>query len=182
MKKYLLAIIIAFSAICAYSQAENPHLSFMGIPIDGSSTLFIEKLKKKNFTLLCNEDDVILFSGKFAGYTGCYIYVSTQIQKNLVSGVNVALPARNSWSALYDDYSRIKDLLTQKYGEPLSVVENFENETFDDIDKLIAVESGNCKYTTTFGTEKGMIVLRIAHISYDDNVTIGYYDKINFYR
>ncbi len=73
-------------------------------------------------------------------------------------------------------------MLTQKYGEASNSVEKFDtySEPRDDGGRMHAVRMDNCKYFTTYETDKGSIQLSIEH----DGVTrcfvmLSYYDKIN---
>ena len=58
-------------------------------------------------------------------------------------------------------------MLTQKYGEPASVVEEFQSYRGgkDDSDniKMHYVKHDRCQYITVFSTESGSIELRIDH-------------------
>ena len=43
------------------------HLSFKGIPIEGSMTAFCQKLKAKGFTQMGRDNNVTMFTGDFTG-------------------------------------------------------------------------------------------------------------------
>ncbi len=52
MKKFIFTLIVLFVAINIMAQE---HLSFKGIPIEGSMTGFCQKLKAKGFTSIGRE-------------------------------------------------------------------------------------------------------------------------------
>lgn len=64
MKKIILTLTLVLAAINLLAQE---HLSFKGIPIEGSMTDFCQKLKAKGFTSIGSENNITLFSGDFTG-------------------------------------------------------------------------------------------------------------------
>ena len=64
MKKILITLTVLFAVIDIMAQE---HLSFKGIPIEGSMTEFCQKLKSKGFTSIGRENNITLFSGDFTG-------------------------------------------------------------------------------------------------------------------
>ena len=60
MKKILITLTVLFAVIDIMAQE---HLSFKGIPIEGSMTEFCQKLKSKGFTSIGRENNITLFSG-----------------------------------------------------------------------------------------------------------------------
>ena len=65
MRKFLIAITLLFVAVINTMAQE--HLSFKGIPIEGSMTEFCQKLKTKGFTQLGRDNNVTTFTGDFTG-------------------------------------------------------------------------------------------------------------------
>ena len=59
MKKILITLTVLFAVIDIMAQE---HLSFKGIPIEGSMTEFCQKLKSKGFTSIGRENNITLFS------------------------------------------------------------------------------------------------------------------------
>ena len=73
-------------------------------------------------------------------------------------------------------------MLTEKYGDPSEVVENFDSnfQPRDDNDKMFKVKFDNCKYFSVWKTDKGEIQLSIQHESTTRcYVALSYSDKIN---
>ena len=164
-----------------YAQSSE-HLTFKGIPVDGTLNEFVLKMKKSGFTLVNSKDGVAMLEGDFAAYKGCIIVVSTLKQKDLVSKIVVVFPECDTWSSLSSNYYIIKELLTEKYGEPTEIVEKFDtySEPESDNDKMYEVGMNNCKYHTTYETKKGSIQLSIRNDGFLRSfVMLSYHDKIN---
>jgi len=64
MRKIFVTLTLFFAVINIMAQE---HLSFKGIPIEGSMTAFCQKLKAKGFTSLGRDNNITLFSGDFTG-------------------------------------------------------------------------------------------------------------------
>jgi hypothetical protein len=139
-------------------------------------------MKQSGFKHLGTEDKTAVLIGDFAGYKDCYVGVSTLTQKDLVHKIAVMFPERETWSTLSGNYFELKEMLTEKYGEPSVVLEKFDTypEPKDDNFKMYEVQFDNCKYNSIWQTDKGEIQLSISH----DGVTscfvrLAYFDKIN---
>lgn len=148
------------------ASAQTGHLTFKGVPIDGTLTEFVGKLKQKGLTHLGTEQGVALFNGEFAAHKRCSIAVIAHESGN-VYRVGVIFPEQDTWLRLYNDYSSLKEMLTQKYGAPTSVVEEFQSygggRNDDDNMKMHYVKYDKCRYVVDFTTEIGTIELRIDH-------------------
>jgi hypothetical protein len=157
------------------------HLSFKGVPITGTLTEYVAKMKKAGFIHKGTSEGMAILEGEFAAYKNCIVGVSTLKQKDVVSKIGVIFPSRDTWSSLASNYFNLKELLTEKYGQPSESLEEFQSGTpNNDGSKMTMVELGRCKYYTTFETEKGTIQLSIDH----DGITscyvkLGYFDKVN---
>ena len=181
MKKILLTLTAVFLSILVFAQTTE-HLSFKGIPIDGSLEEFISKMKENGFKHLGTEDGIGILKGDFAGYTNCNIGVSFLKHNNLVYKIAVMFPDAATWSALSSNYFDLKDMLTKKYGSPSDVIEKFNgySEPKDDISKIYEVKLGRCKYYSIWRTDKGNIQLTIGNTSEKScYIFLGYSDKIN---
>jgi len=140
-------------------------------------------MKQNGFKHISTKDGVATLQGDFAGYKDCIIGISTLTQKDLVHKIGVLFPDKETWSTLYDNYFNLKEMLTEKYGEPSNVVEKFDNrssESQDDNTKMYEVKFDRCKYYSIWETEKGKIQLSIGHHSVTSCfVKLAYFDKIN---
>jgi hypothetical protein len=179
------AIFITLSAILlslnlSAQSAENQHLLFKGVPIDGTLSEYVEKMKLNGFTLLDSTNYGAMFNGEFANYQNCKIGVGTSNKKDLVSTVFVMFPEREEWNDLYGDYNRLKQMLSEKYGIPNESKEKWENDYEPSLAfRMSAIKRGECNFTTTFVKPNGKIQLRIEHQDATCFVFLGYFDKIN---
>jgi hypothetical protein len=174
-------ITFFFSLLSALANAQNSeHLSFKGVPINGTLNEYIIKMKQNGFRHIQTKDGTAFLKGDFAGYKDCYIGVSTLTKKNLVSKITVSFSEQNSWSLLSSNYFNLKEMLTEKYGQPFEIVEKFSTyEPNDDGSKMILVNLDACKYVTTYETDKGRIELSIKGGNSGALVLLSYFDKIN---
>lgn len=161
---------------------DNRHLEFKGIPINGSLKKFVTNMKTAGFkTVGSISNGTATLKGDFAGYKDCRLYVQTIDGADIVSTIVVQFPECDRWEHLYGDYKSLKEMLTQKYGKPYSVREEFQgyvSRTNDD--KMWQVGEGECKYNSEFRTEKGKIILWIEQVGYrSGSVCLQYSDKIN---
>lgn len=160
----------------------SEHLSFKGVPIDGTLDEYVSKMKQNGFTHLGTEDGTAILNGDFAGYKDCHVGVSTLKQKDLVYKIGVLFPEKDTWSRLSTNYFDLKQMLTEKYGKPSDVVEKFDgySQPKDDDDRMYKVKFDNCKYHSVWQTDKGEIQLSIDHSSVTSCfVKLAYFDKIN---
>jgi hypothetical protein len=185
MKKITITLIAVLTTIVSFAQTQvktdsSVHLSFKGVSIDGKLSEYVLKMKQNGFTQTGTEDGVAILKGDFASYRGCTIGVATLKGKDLVSKITVIFPAQESWSLLSSNYFTLKELLTEKYGQPSESIEKFSSfEPDDDGSKLIQVHLDACKYVTTYETEKGSIQLSIKGDHSNAFVILSYFDKIN---
>jgi hypothetical protein len=182
MKKLFIILFATLIALASSAQTASPHLSFKGVPIDGTLNEYVQKMKQKGFDYLGTEDGIAILSGDFAAYKGCTVGVATLKQKDLVSRITVIFPNCETWTALSNNYYSLKEMLTEKYGEPADFIEKFQgySEPRDDNDRMHEVTMDRCKYVTTFETSRGSIQLSIGHDSMTScYVLLSYFDKIN---
>ena len=125
MKKIILIILAAVISFTAAAQTNSNHLTFKGVPIDGTLNQFVNNMKSAGFVSEGQKDGTAVLRGDFAGYKGCYIVVSTLQNKDLVSTIGVMFPECSNWAILEGNYSKLQDMLTTKYGKPAEAVEEF---------------------------------------------------------
>lgn len=158
------------------------HLSFKGVPIDGTLNEYVSKMKQNGFSHIQTEDGTAILNGDFAGYKDCVVGVSTLKQKDLVHKIVVIFPDKKTWSTLSSNYFDLKQMLTEKYEDPSDVVEKFDgySQPRDDEDRMYKVKFDNCKYYSIWETDKGEIQLSIKHNSVTScYVALTYFDKVN---
>ena len=180
--KTKIIFFLTYLSICSFTYSQSSeHLLFKGVPIDGTLKEYVSKMMQEGFTNLGTEDGTAILNGEFAGYKDCNIGVTTLKQKDLVYKIAVLFPNKETWSTLSGNYFDLKDMLTEKYGNPSDVVEKFDSsQPRDDSDKMYKVKFDNCKYISVWKTDKGEIQLSIQHQSVTScYVILTYSDKIN---
>lgn len=181
MKTFFLTLTFALTTMLTFAQTSE-HLSFKGVPIDGTLNEYVSKMKQNGFTHLGTEDGTAILNGDFAGYKDCHVGVSTLKQKDLVHKIAVIFPDRDTWSTLSSNYFNLKEMLTEKYGKPSDVVEKFDSysQPRDDGSKMTQVQLDRCKYYCIWETEKGEIQISIEKGDLMRCfVRLAYFDKIN---
>ncbi|HTC01077.1 MAG TPA: hypothetical protein VK705_10380 [Ferruginibacter sp.] len=185
MKKTLTTLFLSLTAFASFAQTNadsSRHLTFKGVPLDGTLDQYVSKMKQNGFEHLSTKDGVAMLQGDFAGYKDCYVDVSTLKQKDLVYKIGVLFPEKDTWSTLSGNYFDLKQMLTEKYGKPSDVVEKFDSqsEPRDDGSKMDEVRFDRCKYYSIWETDKGEIQLSIDHNSVTSCfVKLAYFDKMN---
>ena len=114
MKRIIFTLSMLVVAIGLMAQE---HLSFKGIPIEGSMTEFCKKLEAKGFTSLGAENNIEMFTGDFTGREASVAVASTD-DGNDVFSVIVFFEPSEEWNSLVSTYNYYKDLYTRKYGKP----------------------------------------------------------------
>ena len=176
----LLFLIVSITK-AQVNTGKTDHLSFKGVPIDGTLNEYILKMKKGGFSHTGTKNGLAILEGDFASYKNCTVGVSTLKSKDLVNKIIVLFPDLENWSSLSSNYFNLKEMLTEKYGQPASFIEEFQSYTPDnDGSKMTSVQLGQCKYYTVYETDKGTIELSIEHGEYSHTfVKLAYFDKIN---
>jgi hypothetical protein len=182
--KLLFIVSLIFASYASTGQSTG-HLEFKGIPIDGTLSDFVTKLRLEGFTMFDRSDNLVVLTGDFAGYREVLIGVLTTKHLDLVSSVKVIFPEQETWSNLSSNYYRLKEMLSTKYGDPSEVSELFETaiEPSDDMYRMHAVKFDQCKYWSLFETDKGSIQLSIEQEGgIHTFVLLVYFDRVNTER
>lgn len=175
-------LFLFFVVLCvSHFMMGQEHMKFKGVEIDGSLSEMVTKLKAKGFTYLGAEDGIALLQGDFAGYRDCQIVVLSMKETGKVNAIAVAFPNREEWSSLEGDYDRLKSMLTEKYGEPMRVIEKFQSDYVpDNRFKWMNLMSDQCTWMSEFEVLNGTIELYMNKVDYDEAaVILKYYDKVN---
>lgn len=181
MKQIIFFFAMMLCGICSLAQPIKEHLVFKGVPIDGTLIEYVSKMESAGFTYLGSKGGTAFLQGDFAGLKGCIISVSTLNDPDVVNTIGVIFPEKNDWSSLEDNYQKLKEMLTEKYGKPSECIEKFQGYApKDNHDKLHSLKMDRCTYTTIFKTPKGDIRLSLEHQDIKSFfVKLQYWDKIN---
>ena len=178
MKKIIIALWLFISAGVCFAQ--SGHMKFKGIPMEGTLNSFVAKLKAKGFTYIGQQDGTAILKGEFAATKNCTIGVVRFSDKDQVNVVGVIFPEEDSWTGVYKSYLNLKEMLTEKYGEP-EVSERFSGDKPpSDFLKFYALLHDECHYVSEFACENGKIQLTMTKQNYDTaSVLLRYIDKAN---
>ena len=149
-----LVVLLSYS-----SYAQNGHMTFKGIELDGSLADFIPKLEKQGFTLFTQFEGGAAMKGTF---TGKKVTVLIPCKAGeVIWNVTVDFEEEKTWSELKYSYMHYKELLTAKYGNGESY-EFFKSPYYEgDGYEMSAVKNEKCIYVTYFNTPEGSISLEI---------------------
>jgi hypothetical protein len=178
MRKLIFGFVVLFFSMVAMGQ----HMTFKGVEIDGSVQECVDKLVAKGFRYVgVDDNDVVMMIGDFAGFRDCKVIVFAMEEVGVVNSIGVVFPEKEDWSSVERDYNMLKEMLTEKYGLPYKVVEEFHGRVFDDNElKFMFLTTDRCTWMTTFETDKGDIELFVQKIDYKSAaVVLKYYDKFN---
>lgn len=177
MRKLVITFTMLFAVISLMAQE---HLSFKGIPIEGSMTAFCQKLKAKGFTSIGSENNLTLFTGDFTGRNATVGVTATDDGKD-VFAVVVLFDPSGEWNALVNTYDYYKDLYTRKYGKPS--ISKEKNPALSDSNTALMAEvhQGTVVYGSAWEVTGGDIQLSIEKSSgvYKGRVMIRYRDSQN---
>lgn len=176
MKHILLSLLLC---VTFYANAQD-HLTFKGIPIEGSMTTFCQKLKAKGFTQMGKDKNITLFTGDFTGRQATIGVGASDDGKNVFSVV-VLFDQSKEWNSLVSTYDYYKDLYTRKYGEPAISKENNPSHSDSNTALMAEVHQGTVVYSSAWNVPGGDIQLSIEKSSgiYEGMVMIRYRDSQN---
>lgn len=162
--------------------AQEQHMTFVGVPIDGTLSEYIEEMESKGFSYEGMEEGIATLKGDFAGYKNCLITVTTLRNCDVVSKIAVRFPEIHHWYDLIPEYEKIKSLLTEKYGQPTKCTEKFLDYKGDsDYQKLIELSNNRVRWFTVFSTDLGEVELTLTtgQFPIQSHVLLNYFDKEN---
>lgn len=166
--------------ISALAFSQNKHMTFKGIPMEGTLNNFVQKLKAKGFLYKGTTDGVALLTGEFATMKGCAIFVNRFSEKDQVNAVIVAFPEAKTWNEITTDYYHLAELLTEKYGEPVTEERFLNYEPSDPYLKFHTILNDECIFTKEFNVENGRIILTMKKVTFNSaSVILKYFDDVN---
>lgn len=188
--RLLLVLMACLLSMTSFGQ-EVQHMTFKGIPINGTLRELVPRMKQQGFTYekveQNDEGRWALFTGEFYGVKNCTIAAHAPDAVSNCQMIIVQFPSSNSWSLLENRYTKLKESLTSKYGPPAEVTEEFKGRTpMDDNAKMRFLLNGTCDYTSHWairGLQQGVITLIIAPDESNGTgcVLLNYSDVVNMY-
>jgi hypothetical protein len=178
MKKALLITLLAFiSVVCS---AQDVHLKFKGISIDGDYKVFSQKLIQKGFKQIEVSADGIVLVGNFMATPEVMVVVYPDPTSKIVTMVSAMIEAGDNWAKIESKYYDVINTYKQKYGEPTEHIEEFTTKVYDsDPMRLMALQNGQCNYKTLWETEGGRIVISPTYVNFNHYIVCAYVDELN---
>lgn len=177
MRKIIFTLTMLFATVNLMAQE---HLSFKGIPIEGSIKEFCKKLEAKGFTSMGSEQNVEVFIGDFTGREATIGVAATDDGENVFSVV-VFFDSCGEWNTLVNTYEYYKDLYTRKYGKPTMSKEKNPAPIDTNAALMTEVYNGRAVYGSKWEVTGGDIELSIEKSSklFEGMVMIRYRDAQN---
>lgn len=175
MKKTIF--IILCSLVSYVSFAQEKHMEFKGIPLNGTLSSFVQKMKVKGYKTVYTEDNAVIMNGEFIG-KNANVAILAAPKSKIVWKVGVNLDKEVSWSSLKAEYKNIKESYIKKYGRPLHTFERFDDPYYEgDGYELQALKMEKCTYISYFETPEGMISVGMdssgcISIMYEDGINV----------
>lgn len=166
MKKIVLIIIML--VLTCFNISAQTHLTFMGIPITGTRSTMIAKLKAKGFTEKTQENKVgVELKGVYLGSNVWLRIYNSNISKT-INLIDIFFP-KGYFKDLYEQYQSYRYELNTIYGKPTRILDEPIEE---------AIEYGEYPTCATYyETSKGLVSLEISKEKYC--VEISFQDKYN---
>lgn len=178
MKKVLFTLVALLFALTL--NAQDAHLKFKGIPIDGNYKEFAQKLIQKDFKQIESSNDGIVLIGNFMATSGVMVLVYPDPTSKAVSAVSAMIEAGGNWTTIEGKYYDVVSTYKEKYGEPTEHVEEFTTDVHnDDYFRKNALQDGQCYYKSQWEVEGGRIVVSLAYFQFKYYVICAYVDEQN---
>lgn len=178
MKRLILSATIALLSVALYAQ--DAHLKFKGIPIEGNYKTFAQKLVQKGFKQEDISDDGIVLTGNFMAIPEVMVLVYPDPSSKVVTMVTAMIETGNKWAQVESKYYDVVDTYKEKYGAPTEHVEEFTAEVYDsDTWRKSRLEDGQCNYKTLWELKSGRIVISPTYFNYKYYIVCAYVDDQN---
>ena len=180
MRKFTVLFAFMVIALTSYAQSNSEHLSFKGIPIEGSMSEFCQKLQDKGLTSIGSKNNLTLFTGDFTGRNATIGVTATDDGKS-VFAVVVLFDPSGEWNTLVNTYTYYKDLYTRKYGKPTISKENNPAHSDSNTALMAEVHQGTVVWGSAWEVTGGNLELSIEKTTgiYEGMVVIRYRDSQN---
>ncbi|MBP5332912.1 MAG: hypothetical protein J6Y66_01935 [Bacteroidales bacterium] len=178
MKRILLSATVALLSVVLYAQ--DAHLKFKGIPVDGNYKAFAQKLVAKGFKQMEATDDGIVLVGNFMATPDVMVIVYPDPSTKIVFNVSAMLEAGDSWPLIEKKFDEIVATYKEKYGEPTEYSEEFAPGVVNsDYYRRESIDNGQCYYKAVWDVEGGRIGIAPAYFMLKYYIICAYIDDEN---
>ena len=185
ISRILLAILCMASISLSWeTKAQTSpvrHLTYKGIPITGSVGHFHNELERKGFTAVKDDKDAVAYhKGIFASYRVKVTTLFTPLSSTIY-GTYTYLDEHGLWKEIQADFETFKYHLTEVYGKPSTLNEEFQGPYIKgDGYSMKALSEGKVNFRGEWNLDNGTI--RISVIQTNQGLgclLIEYMDKEN---
>lgn len=176
MNRFLLTLAVL--SLMTFGVSAQEHLSFKGIPIEGSLTSFCKKLQSKGMTKIESDNSGMMLSGIFAGQQATIAVGATDDGKN-VHYVVVMFDPSDKWRNLVNTYNHYKAMYIHKYGQPTENHENNPSTSDSNTMLMYELSQGTVKYESIWNVTGGIIALSIQNLDTYGRGAVGIFYKDN---
>lgn len=173
MKRLIIIATAIFLSVALFAQ--DAHLKFKGIPLDGSYNAFAKKLTEKGFILQKATDDRIELTGSFMAYPNALVMVYPDPSTKVVAKVSALIETKTdggySWTITENTFRSIVNTYKEKYGKPVEYSETFiKEEPGSDYARINSLLLGECDYRSVWVMDGGRIEITL--LSYRQNIYV----------
>ncbi len=160
--------------------AQEQHLEFKGITIDGPISTFVQQLEKQNFVFKEYQDGFAIMEGTFVG-EDCTLLILYTPNTKTVAKVAVYLDKEyTSWYSIKSAYNKLRDVYISKYGTTTSDY-RFFSSPYEDGDgyEMTAIKIDKCHYAMFYdnGISLAIATTKQIKIIYEDTINMMLYKQ-----
>ena len=175
MKKKLLMTITVIGLIFSFSNSILAQNRDFRNAAWGMSSSDVKGLESSN--IIEQDSNKLVYECSLANIKGILIYNFSI--KNELMGANYLLkPDYTNMNFYIRDYKMFRDLLTQKYGNPISTTFNTsDRQSVTESEWASFLSSGNLRLEMKWDTDKTQVMLTLSTIEGKPNIQIDYISK-----
>ena len=171
MKRVVFFLTFFVMSLVCFGQEE--HMTFTGIPIDGTMESFSKILQEKGFRPAFEISDeyrdssgfyaTSLLKGPFYDDPDCGVFIVDDKDLMRVYKIEVFFSPIYFWQSSYKKYKQLQSDLIEKYGKPISAEETiFNNPYATNESRMQDLFEERSVINSTFKTSKGDIFLELS--------------------
>ena len=148
------------------------HMTFQGIPIDGTIKSFHKQMKKHGFKLDFRLEDGYSYRGRYITNNDVIIVLFSPKSKK-VQGIAISVNFREmadskSWQRVKEYYDYVVTLFSEKYDTAKKEITACFEPPYEEGDgnEVEGIITGKCHYSTLFVTPQGKIEVEIESSGY----------------
>lgn len=168
-KRVIWTLVMCMSFLTIFSQE---HMTFQGIPIDGSIKLFHKQMKKHGFKLSQRREEGNIYRGSYITNNDMVnVFFSSKSKKVMAVCIRVNpsnMVNTESWQKVKENYDYVVNLFSEKYDTAEKNTIAYFEAPYEEGDgnEVEGIRNGKCHYSTEFNVPQGRIVVNISSCGY----------------